>query len=78
MTVVANDSTTNASVRPQNFRIEDFASCFGVSRRTAWDLIARGEIEALKIGRRTLITAESAKAWRDRCPRVRPTKKSPP
>jgi hypothetical protein len=55
----------------QNYRIEDFVACFGVSRRLVFTLISRGDIEALKVGRRTLITAESAKAWRDRCPRVR-------
>jgi excisionase family DNA binding protein len=60
----------------KNYRIEDFALCFAVSKRTVWELIARGEIEALKIGRRTVITAESAQAWRDRCPRVSPSKKS--
>lgn len=61
----------------QNYRIEDFCAVFGVGERTAWDLIATGEVEALKVGRRTLITAESAKAWRDRCPRVQPSKKTP-
>lgn len=61
-----------------NYRIEDFAACFGVSERTAWDLIATGEVEALKVGRRTLVTAESAKAWRDRCPRVQPSKPKTP
>lgn len=56
-----------------NYRVEDFAACFGVSARTTWGLIASGAIDAIRCGRRTLITAESAKAWRDRCPRV-PTK----
>jgi excisionase family DNA binding protein len=69
-----SQDTNVATASPQNYRIDDFAQCFGISRRTVWELIARGEIEALKIGRRTLITAESAEAWRSRCPRVKPTK----
>jgi excisionase family DNA binding protein len=54
-----------------NYRIEDFCAVFGVARRTTYDLIAVGEIEAIKIGTRTVITAESARAWRNRCPRVK-------
>lgn len=58
-----------------NYRIEDFCAVFGVSERTAWRLINSGEVEALRVGaRKTLITAESAIAWRDRCPRVQPSK----
>ncbi|MGE0187658.1 MAG: helix-turn-helix domain-containing protein [Hyphomonadaceae bacterium] len=65
-----------ASAAPiQNYRVGDFAACFGISVRTAWDLIARGEIEAIKIGRRTLVVAASAQAWQARCPRVAPTKR---
>lgn len=55
-----------------NFRIEDFCAHFGVSRRSAFVLINEGEIEAIKIGARTVITAESARAWRARCPRIVP------
>lgn len=58
----------------QNYRVEDFCAVFGISRRTAWQLISDGHVEALKVGRRTLITAESAAAWRDRCPRVSPAR----
>jgi len=59
-----------------NYRIEDFAACFGISARTTWSLIATGEVDAIKAGRRVLITAESARAWRERCPKVRPTRAS--
>lgn len=55
-----------------NYRIEDFAACFGVSVRTTWTLIASGEVEAIKVGRRTLITANSARVWLASCPRVTP------
>lgn len=58
-----------------NFRIEDFCAVYGVSERTAWRLIDQGDVEALKVGTRTLVTTESAKAWRARCPRVKPSKK---
>lgn len=69
-----NDGAKVAAAPVLNYRIEDFAHCFAVSRRTAWQLISTGEIDALKVGRRTLITAESAWAWRERCPRVQGTK----
>lgn len=72
--VSASNTSVEATKSVQNYRIEDFAACFGVSRRLVFTLISRGEIEALKVGRRTLITAESAKAWRDRCPRRVPAK----
>jgi hypothetical protein len=55
----------------KNYRVEDFCAAFGVSERTAWRLIGQGDVEALKAGTRTLITAESADAWRERCPRVK-------
>lgn len=54
-----------------NYRIEDFCAVFGVSERTAWRLIKNGDVEALKVGTRALITAESATAWRAQCPRVK-------
>lgn len=70
----ADFAPTRPSLPVQNYRIDDFAHCFGVSKRTVWQLISSGELVALKIGRRTLVTAESAKAWRDRCPRVQGAK----
>jgi hypothetical protein len=55
-----------------NYTIADFCAVFAVSPRAAFKLIAQGEVEALKIGARTAITAESAMAWRARCPRIVP------
>jgi excisionase family DNA binding protein len=59
----SNASSREKSIKSvQKYRVEEFSACFGVSRRLVFTLISRGEIEALKVGRRTLITAESAKA----------------
>lgn len=42
--------------------IPDFCNRIGVRRTKAYQLIAAGELETVKIGRRTLITVKSIKA----------------
>lgn len=42
------------------------AEALGVKRSTMYDLLARGEIESVKIGKRRLVTAESLEAYVER------------
>jgi excisionase family DNA binding protein len=52
---------------PMMFSVAEFCRAHGISRGTFYKLLAegRGPI-AVKIGRRTLISAEAAEAWRRR------------
>jgi excisionase family DNA binding protein len=49
--------------------IPAFTKALGIGRTKAYELIEAREVEAIKIGRRTLITVESIKALVDRAPR---------
>lgn len=46
--------------------INDFCRRFGIARTKTYELIGRGEIEVAKIGRRTLVSFESAKKLLER------------
>lgn len=51
--------------------IEQFCRRYAIGgRNTPYELSKRGEIVMVKIGRRTRITAASAKAWATRLPHV--------
>jgi excisionase family DNA binding protein len=43
--------------------VDAFAKRFGIGRTTAWGLIRRGELPAIKVTRRTLIRLEDANTW---------------
>jgi excisionase family DNA binding protein len=43
--------------------IRDLAEFLGVSQRTAWGLIAKGEVQRVRIGRAVRVTRESAEAF---------------
>lgn len=43
--------------------IEDFMAEYGPRRTVAYELIGSGELQAVKLGRRTYITREAAEAW---------------
>ena len=43
--------------------VDKFAKWAGIGRTSAWHLIRRGELPAIKISRRTLIRIEDAKIW---------------
>jgi len=49
--------------------IAALAERWGISRATVYNIIARGELEITKIGRRTIITEEQERAWLKRCQR---------
>lgn len=44
------------------WRINDFCAAFGVGRTKTYELINRGDLEAIKFGGRTCITDTSAQA----------------
>ncbi|MDB5583368.1 MAG: DNA-binding protein [Bradyrhizobium sp.] len=48
--------------------VNEFRDWSRVGRTKIYELIARGDIKAIKIGRRTLIRADSARAWLDGLP----------
>lgn len=54
------------------FRIPEAIAATGVPRSTLYKLIRQGEIEIVKLGNRTLIPADSLRAWAERL-RIRRT-----
>lgn len=64
-------STTEGQQR-ELWTIHDFCWAHGVSKTTVYDLLASGELEAVKAGRRSLITGESQRRWRASLPRYAP------
>ena len=43
-------------------RVDEVCKALGIGRTTVYKLIGQGDLEALKIGRRTVITMRSAEA----------------
>lgn len=58
------------SLQAENLTIARAVALFGIGRTKLYALIQDGEIEAFKIGRRTLVRADSARAFIDRLPRT--------
>lgn len=54
----------------ENVSIGEAVRLFGIGRTKLYELIHSGDIEAVKLGRRTLIRAHSARAFIDSLPRV--------
>jgi hypothetical protein len=52
----------------QLYSIPHFASDHAISRTQTYREIASGRLQASKIGKRTVITAENAAAWRASLP----------
>ena len=61
--ILTNDAPRATARRETTARlaytIPDAASASGLGRTTLYELIGRGDLVAVKIGKRTLITAES-------------------
>lgn len=51
--------------------VREFCARYGVGRTTAYALLQSGSIEAVRVGARTLIDAESAEAWAASLPRFK-------
>jgi excisionase family DNA binding protein len=54
----------------QNLSVEEAMNFLCIRRTKLYELIKSNEIEAIKLGRRTLIPAASLQAFVDRLPRV--------
>lgn len=68
MTKTPSRSRQQIAPTPLAYRIPQAAETIGVSRSTMWALIAKGDIEARKIGAVTVIRHEDLKAFIDRTP----------
>lgn len=45
--------------------VEDAARALGIGKTLAYELVARGELPRVKVGRRTLIPAQALSEWVD-------------
>lgn len=54
----------------ENLTVLETIERFGIARTRLYEAIRVGEIEAFKLGRRTLISADSVRTFFDRLPRV--------
>lgn len=54
----------------ENLSVGEAMPMFGIGRTKLYELIQRGDIEAVKLGRRTLIRAASARAFMESLPRL--------
>jgi hypothetical protein len=52
------------------FSLDEFAERNGIGLTTAYLEIKTARLQARKVGRRTLIAVEDAKAWREQLPKV--------
>lgn len=53
------------------YSLDEFAERCGIGLTMAYLEIKAGRLQAHKVGRRTLISVEDAKAWREQLPKVR-------
>jgi excisionase family DNA binding protein len=49
--------------KPLAYRIPDAAAASGLGRSSIYNAINAGELEVLKVGKRTLIEADELKRW---------------
>ena len=49
-----------------NWRVDDFCRAHGIGRSLFYEEVKRGEIEIIKVGKRTLVPDSEAKAWQRR------------
>lgn len=49
-----------------NWRINDFCRAHGIGRSLFYHEVQRGEINVIKVGKRTLVPDTEAKAWMER------------
>lgn len=55
---------------PAAYSVDAFCAAHGVGRTTVYAEIKAGRLIASKVGRRTIILAEHARAWRDALPKL--------
>lgn len=54
--------------RKLSYTAKQVAQMTGLSRSTIYELIASGDLQAVQVGRRVLVRAESLEAWFSRLP----------
>jgi hypothetical protein len=60
------------SVLQRSYSLDEFARLNDIVLTTVRGEIRSGRLIARKTGRRTIITAEDAKAWQERLPKMQP------
>jgi excisionase family DNA binding protein len=60
-----------------NLTINEFCAAFKIGRTKAYELIAAGEVEAIKLGNKTLIPYAELEKLQARLPRMRPSTEAP-
>lgn len=63
----ANEGSGPAS-RPAYVSVNEWIRLSGLSRTKTYDLLGRGSLRAIRIGRRTLIDVETSLDWLNRQP----------
>lgn len=58
---------------PPFMTIQEFQAWSRLGRTKIYELLASGDLKAIKVGRRTLISSKAAQAWLDAQPAYRPT-----
>ncbi len=53
------------------FAVREFCARNGICRQTFYDEIRRGRLHAIKLGKKTIVTAESERAWLESLPPLR-------
>ncbi|WP_426958398.1 helix-turn-helix transcriptional regulator [Muricoccus radiodurans] len=62
-------SDTERANTPLTHRIDRVVEITGASRSTVYEALKKGELEAVKFGRSTLVLDASLRAWLGRLPR---------
>jgi predicted DNA-binding transcriptional regulator AlpA len=53
------------------YSVREFCARNGICRQTFYDEIRRGHLHARKLGKKTIVTAESERAWLESLPPLR-------
>lgn len=56
------------AVDVQAYTVKDFCAAYGVGRSTVYEEIKAGRLRTVKVGARTLIPVDSARAWFEQLP----------
>ena len=64
--MLADQQLRATSLDPPMYSVKEFCRTHRISRAKFYEILAAGDgPEVLKLGRRTLITGEAARAWRE-------------
>ncbi|SDR38746.1 hypothetical protein SAMN05519103_02564 [Rhizobiales bacterium GAS113] len=60
------------AMEPVFYEIKEFSATHKIGITRIYEEIKRGKLRAQKLGRKTLISQEAARAWRESLPEMRP------